>query len=442
MRVRAAQLRSFEDAPAVPGSAAPSSSFVPNVQLAVHRWFRYSAGFSGAWVEELIRSRAPTQPDALVLDPFAGVATTLIASQLAGRRTVGLEAHPFVVRLAHAKLRWPSDPAVFERYGVSVVERASRLRASRTTRAPAPLLVSAFSSDALENLERLRRAIEETAGAGAAEHELAWLALVSILRSCSVAGTAPWQYVLPKKQKARVATPFEQFRRQVSMMAFDMRELRARLPRDAVDVSRALLLRGDARTCEGVEAGSVDLVVTSPPYPNNYDYADATRLEQTFLGEVDSWGDLQQASRRFLVRACSQHSAAERLVLEELLDDDALRPIRSDVARVCTELAHLREARAGKKTYHTMIAAYFADMARVWTSLARVVRAGGHALFVIGDSAPYGVYVPVDEWLRKLAEAAGFSFVGFRELRKRNVKWKNRKHRTPLVEGELLVVRR
>lgn len=27
-----------------------------------------------------------------------------------------------------------------------------------------------------------------------------------------------------------------------------------------------------------------NLVITSPPYPNNYDYADATRLEMMFWG--------------------------------------------------------------------------------------------------------------------------------------------------------------
>jgi hypothetical protein len=32
-----------------------SSTFVNNMSLPVHRWFRYSAGFSGLWVRETIR---------------------------------------------------------------------------------------------------------------------------------------------------------------------------------------------------------------------------------------------------------------------------------------------------------------------------------------------------------------------------------------------------
>ena len=64
---------------------------------------------------------------------------------------------------------------------------------------------------------------------------------------------------------------------------------------------------------------------------------------------------------------------------------------------------------------------------------------GATVCFVIGDSAPYGVYVPVVPWLGALAEAAGFHAWRFEETRQRNIKWKNRKHRVPLKEGRLWV---
>ena len=66
----------------------------------------------------------------------------------------------------------------------------------------------------------------------------------------------------------------------------------------------------DARTCEGVPVARVNLVLTSPPYPNNYDYADATRLEMSFMREINGWGDLQGAVRHRLIRSCSQHVPA------------------------------------------------------------------------------------------------------------------------------------
>lgn len=408
----------------------PSSSFAQNTRLPIHRWFRYSAGFSGSWAEELIRSRPR---DAVVFDPFAGVATTLVAAQLAGRRSIGLEAHPFVFRLGLAKLRRSIDPGALADAGTRVAAAARRMGTVRARAPEPPLLVSAFSAEALSDLRRLRCAIEKTTDVGSDEQELLWLALVATLRPCASAGTAPWQYVLPKKRKACVASPMDRFALQLAMMVADVGER---------PLASSKLMRGDARKCAGVRAGSVDLVLTSPPYPNNYDYADATRLEQTFLGEVDGWGGLHDVSRRFLVRACSQHATKERLKLSDLLADGVLEPIGPGIADVCDRLDRLRGVRRGKKAYHTMVAAYFSDMGRVWRALGRVVRPGGQALFVIGDSAPYGVYVPVDEWMRALADAAGFSFVSFREVRKRNEKWKNRKHRVPLREGELLLERR
>jgi hypothetical protein len=411
-------------------SKSPSSSFAQNTQLPIHRWFRYSAGFSGAWAEQRIRER---ERNSVVFDPFAGVATTLIAAQLAGRASVGLEAHPFVARLGLAKVKWTIDPRVLADAGSRVTATAHRMGVSRGRDPEPALLESAFSSEALGDLRRLLRAIEKTTDAGSDERELLWLALVATLRPCSSAGTAPWQYVLPRKRKCRVADPMDRFAYQIAMMVEDVHDR---------PVAPARLMRGDARECTGVEPGSVDLVLTSPPYPNNYDYADATRLEQTFLGEIDGWGGLHEISRRFLVRACSQHATTERLQLSDLLADEVLGPIRPALSDVCEELDRVRGQRRGKKAYHTMIAAYFADMGRVWRALARVVRPGGQALFVIGDSAPYGVHVPVDDWMRALADEAGFSFVSFREVRKRNVKWKNRKHRVPLLEGELTLVRR
>jgi DNA methylase len=409
-------------------AGARSTTFIPNQELPVHRWFRYSAGFSGAWAA----AEVARQSGRRVLDPFAGSGTTLVAAQQANVASVGVEAHPFVFRVARAKLGWTSDVARFEKTALGVLASAKRARRRESTRAP-PLIERIYDRDALEKLFAIARALERSARC----HDLPWLALVSILRSCSHANTAPWQYVLPRKSKRRVLEPFEAYAAQVELMARDMRAL----GRAGARPPAAKLLRGDARRCARVAPSSVDLVLTSPPYPNNYDYADATRLEMSFFGEVMRWADLHYAVRRHLVPSCSQHSHTERFELGALLADPLLDPIRTELAPACRALAELRATRAGRKTYDTMVAAYFAEMARVWQTLGRVVRRGGRACFVIGDSAPYGVHVPVPRWLAALGEAHGFRSLGFEPTRQRNTKWKNRKHRVPLCEGRLWMQR-
>lgn len=86
-----------------------------------------------------------------------------------------------------------------------------------------------------------------------------------------------------------------------------------------------------------------------------------------------------------------------------------------------------------------MVACYFFDLAQTWKALRRVCASPCEVCMVIGDSAPYGIYVPVIEWLGKLAEAAGFDKWSFEKIRDRNIKGKNRKHRIPLCEGHLWV---
>ena len=86
-----------------------------------------------------------------------------------------------------------------------------------------------------------------------------------------------------------------------------------------------------------------------------------------------------------------------------------------------------------------MILAYFHDLAQVFKELRRTTKPNAEMCFVIGDSAPYGVYVPVDKWLGELALANGFKSFYFEKLRDRNTKWKNRKHSVPLKEGRLWI---
>ena len=407
-----------------------STTFIGNLALPVHKWFRYSAGFSAEWVRSVLQQERAAGRHR-VLDPFVGSGTVALEGELVGMPSIGLEAHPFIVRVAQAKLHWREDPADFEAYGHDVLSAAAEMSVA-VDGAP-DLIQKCFEREAYSRLAALIEAWRDRAD-GSPLSELTWLAAISIIRSCSTAGTAQWQYVLPNKEKKNVADPFDAFRKKVAVMAADMRT-RQRGPNG----SPATVSNDDARSCETVEDGWADLIVTSPPYANNYDYADATRLELTVLGEVERWKDLHEAVRQHLLPSCTQHVTKRRDETFEMLEDSLLDPIKPQITEVCQELANVSDERKGRKAYHTLVAAYFSNMTRVWQQLRRVTADGGRACFVVGDSAPYGVYVPVDEWLGEIAVASGFKSYSFEKTRDRNVKWKNRKHRVPLHEGRLWV---
>lgn len=421
--------RTLSEKEALPAEARQAhestSTFHDNLSAPVHRWFRYPAGFSSEWVERLVRQWPTGSPR--VFDPFVGSGTTLLACQRAGAESIGVESHPFVSRITAAKLLWDLDPGPL----LALSSRVLRGSHSITVDRPAPLLAKCYPANTLAKLQGLKFAIDSETEAGP-YRPLLWVALVSVLRRCSPVGTAPWQYVLPSKRKSHPADPVRAFADQIEMMAADMRVMR-----DHATGASATLYEEDARVCSSIPSSWADLVVTSPPYPNNYDYADATRLEMTFFGEIGGWTDLQATVRNRLVHSCSQHVVD--FDIETALASPLLRPISEELRTVYDNLSRERLVHGGRKAYNSMVVAYFLDLAQVWTALRRVTKPGGRVCFVIGDSAPYGIHIPVERWLGELSVSAGFRGFEFEKLRDRNTKWLNRKHRVPLQEGRLWV---
>jgi len=410
--------------------ASRSGTFVDNMSLPVHRWFRYSAGFAATWVEELLKEWG-VKPGQVVLDPFVGSGTVLLVCDTMGINSIGVEAHPVVARICKTKLLWETEPDRVVHFAAEVLKCAKGVK---TDISSYPQLIHrCFDTETLVVLDSLKSAWSSLRDSSP-ESELIWLALTSILRPTSRAGTAQWQYILPKKTKKKVINPLLAFQQQIKTIRSDLRWMQSRATR-----SQAEIIMGDARAFADTMQQRVDAVITSPPYANNYDYADALRFEMTFWGEVAGWGDIHDTVRKYLIVSSSQHSSRERLKASDLLDSDEVEPIRNELGEVMEQLAKVRESHGGKKHYHTMIGAYCRDISLVLRQLRIACKDGSRMCWVIGDSAPYGVYCPIEKWIAELAIAAGFKQHQFEKLRDRNIKWKNRKHRVPLKEGLLWI---
>ncbi len=409
---------------------ARSGTFVDNMSLPVHRWFRYSAGFAAQWVERVLTDWG-IESGHVVLDPFAGCGTVSIVCDTLGIESIGVEAHPFVSRIYKAKTLWTTTPELFGHFASEVLNHA-RNREANVTAYP-ELIHRSFDTDVLALLDNLKSSWSSLQDSSP-ESELVWLVLTSILRPTSKAGTAQWQYILPNKTKKKVIDPLVAFQQRVELIKSDLRWMQRK-----AESSCAKIITGDARALAGFIPENVDAVITSPPYANNYDYADALRFEMTFWGDVSKWGDIHDAVRKYLIVSSSQHSSREKLEVSDLLESDAVKPIRDELSVIVEQLSRVRESHGGKKHYHTMIGAYCRDISLVLRQLRITCKPGARMCWVIGDSAPYGVYCPIEKWIAELAMAAGFRQCHFDKLRDRNIKWKNRKHRVPLKEGLLWI---
>ncbi|MCT8333453.1 site-specific DNA-methyltransferase [Leptospira sp. 85282-16] len=408
---------------------ANSTTFADNMKLPVHRWFRYSAGFSAEWTKFLIAANSSKKTK--ILDPFAGSGTTLVSSNEMDVTSFGYETHPFVNRIAKVKLNHNPNIKKLTKLFNHVITDKSKSRFLYENQPE--LLRKCYTEDTLKELVNFKYRFD-TINDGSIESELVWLIITSILRITSHVGTAQWQYVLPNKTKTNKQTPQFAMEKKFNEIVQDLEFFQNKNIKELGQIKNH-----DARKIDNELKNKIDMVITSPPYPNNFDYADSTRLEMIFWGEISGWSELQSKVRTFLIRSCSQHTAAERLKLPDLLSQKEISPIQENLEEVCFELERVRKDHGGKKTYHTMIAAYYLDLAKTLRSLRHSLKEGGKMCFVIGDSAPYGVYAPADQWIGKLAIAAGFNNWEFEKTRDRNIKWKNRKHTVPLKEGRLWI---
>jgi len=77
-------------------------AFGTNKSLPVHRWVPWIAGFSCDFVQDILRNHLHKQ--GTVLDPFAGVGTTLVEATRLDHHAIGFEINPYAALACRVKL--------------------------------------------------------------------------------------------------------------------------------------------------------------------------------------------------------------------------------------------------------------------------------------------------------------------------------------------------
>ncbi len=414
-------------------------SFRDSLRAPIHRWFTYPAGYSHKLVEAKIDEYG-LGAGSTIADPFLGTGTTSLVAKMVGVNSIGVEAHGFVHWVAKTKMRSSYDLDELAQSIHQATQRAEMLagRVQWTDIWP-PLIYKCFTEDNLAQLSALRQSILEL---DATPHvrDFLKLALTSTLRVVTTAG-AGWPYIAPSKRHAKkvVKHALQEFKARCDLMLSDIQQAQLGLPHSSHDI-----ILGDARKLASyVEGETIDLILTSPPYLNNYDYADRTRLETYFWGIYDSWADITSGVRDHLIMAAT--TQVRMAGMNGIRECQGIRQvdgqIHRDLSSIIQRLEDMRAVRSGKKTYDYVVAGYFEDMLQVLEGAREILKSGGHFALVLGDSAPYGVHVPTEELVGRLAVAIGFSSYEIEPLRTRGGKWGHnpQRHKVPLRESILTI---
>jgi DNA modification methylase len=414
-------------------------TFTDNTDAPIHRWFRYQAGFSYELVSSFLDLFNIGENDE-VLDPFGGVGTTVVEAKKQGATAHGVEVHPFISWVAEKKTDWGFDVSELQSEKSELQNLVSTALDDQdyndyiSDDEEPEFLYKVFDNRKLGELYIIDEVIKEFESKYS---ELYRMALVASLRDVCKANTV-FPYVQPSATKDSTPEPQTVFSNKLSMVVDD---LNATL-RETDVVGDSIIHNSDARNINTIEEESIDAVITSPPYLNNVDYADVTRLELYFLGYASTWGEVTDVVRTDLVNSST-------VVLKGVPSDVEPRPelpkqIREEVERIQDEILDVRDEKGySGKRYDVMVAAYFNDMYDVISSVYEKMKPGTHFVMVLGDSAPYGVHVPTDIYLGRVAEHIGFEFKDVYEIRERGDTWKSikgsRRHDVDLRESIVLL---
>jgi hypothetical protein len=387
----------------------------------VHDWYRFVLSFPPHLVRDYLH-RFGVTADQRVLDPFCGTGTTLVECKKLGIPSVGVEANQLAQFASRTKVDWRPDPAGLvghaEQVAQAAIERLNRdgiadeptstgaqngLEGLRQLPAEsrALLLTNSISDRPLHKALVLLECLEQRRDERYDDHER--LALAKALVQFG-----PEVGVGPPKPDSAVVRPWLEG---VRAMADDLRLVGERRGTPA-EVHLA-----DAREILGVlEPGSVDAVITSPPYPNEKDYTRTTRLESVLLGFIRDRADLR-ALKQSLVRSNTRN-------VYKGDDDDAFVADHPEIQRIADEVER-RRIELGKtsgfeRLYARVTRLYFGGMARHLADLRTILRPGAHLAYVAGDQTSYlRVMIRTGQLLADIGRALDYEVVGIDLFRTR-----------------------
>ena len=392
----------------VNGGGFRDPAFKANRNAPVHRWVPWIAGYSRHFVKDAL-DRFTNGPS-VVLDPFAGVGTTLVEADVAGHEVVGFEINPYAAFASQTKLRAHRIAQDHLRQAIRkfATFASEAIRKSLNPRTPPPngfRTRSPFYSPKVQR--KVLLALDFIGEQGPWVIDIFRLAFAATMVEYS-----NYSYEPSLGRKAAVGRPevddypvMETLAAKVTQMAEDAAWYRR---------SRVATKRQDGRVLEEsffdaykcVQEGSVDLSITSPPYLNNYHYNRNTRPHLYWLGFCNSPKDLKRLEALNFGTYWQNARERERVDLNPAITD-------LEIHRALSELRKRNPDKGiyGGRGWANYATLYFNDCARFVKGVKWCLRPGGTALVVLGNSILQGVPIPTDRFFARIAEAQGLRVV-------------------------------
>lgn len=368
---------------------ASQVSFVGNKKIPFMRLYRYKEAFSYNFVKEFLSRFKVTKED-YVFDPFSGLGTTTFTSMLEGIPSIGIDLLPIAyfcsktlpmfVFLHNNELTkiWKEIKPKIEKNEPAII--ASDVR----------IIEKAFDEATLISLRKLKTTIDELPNP---HRDMLLILFFSILEDCSYT-LKDGQFLRINKEKT-LSDPIKAMSSKVAMVEEDLNRIKF-LYHDLNVEKESMpdVYIEDARDLSKVNfKKNPTVIVTSPPYPNRYDYTRSYSLELCFHF-VKNFEELKALRfgilRSHIESKIQENESPPHPVLKEVIDALGYKELNNP-------------------GIPDMITTYFIDMRKAINQLYDVLHSPGKVAMVVDNVRFEGEMVPVDLVLSEMAEEVGFN---------------------------------
>lgn len=243
----------------------------------VHNFHPYAAKFIPQLPRYLIEKF--TKPSEVVLDPFCGSGTTIVEAILLGRNGIGVELNYIGVLVSKVKTTYLNNEQLF-----NIIQFLRQIKLARlenktqdlTGIITFPNKFHWFKKDVLNAALYIKSKIDTIEDEAIRNFLLVALSSIIVKISNQESET---RYAAVNKE-IEAMDVFRLFENKVENMVDRMKKFLPSISREV----KAQIFQGDSRYINFLPKNSVDFIVTSPPYPNTYDYYLYHKLRMIVLG--------------------------------------------------------------------------------------------------------------------------------------------------------------
>ncbi len=326
-----------------------------------------------------------------VLDPMAGSGTVLAVARSKGHRAIGMDLDPLAVLLAGVWTRTVDAGQVLDK-AVETLHQAKAAFRALPARLAYPVRSDEetrgfirywFDPYARRQLAALSSRIVQVPNP--VTRDVLWCAFSRLIITKSAGASLAMDLSHSRPHRKYTRAPLKPFNRFLS--AIDIVVSNCPQVGESAVGPIAVVKQGDARKL-GVENHSIDLVLTSPPYLNAIDYMRCSKFSLVWMGHTVS--ELRRIRTLSVGTEASTEQAVSADWVKTLIKQLMLKPVLSN-----------RD--------NALLAQYVWDMGHAMSEVSRVLRTGGRAVYVVGDSTVRGTFIRNSSIVAAVAQEHGLN---------------------------------